>query len=181
MSIFAAIVVVTNIGFTAAYDTDIHCPRWVAYDLEPQMVVKGERKPWSFRPDPQIGPASDGSRFYDCHAGFDRGHLCPSADMCWNTNAQRQTFFFSNVCPQRSGFNRGFWRETEEEVRRLAVSGTVHVVIVPLQFVYTEDVGRDLCFPRKFVKVAYGSFGARVWYAENSQFRTVYLGGNEAK
>jgi len=164
MSFFGIVVVVTNIGFTAGYDTDVRCPRWVAYDLEPHMVVKGKRKPYSFRADPQIGPMSNVEPFYRRTPGaFDRGHLCPSADMCWSTNAQRQTFYFSNVCPQKPSFNRGEWKRTEEEVRRLAESGTVHVVIVPLDFVHADGIGKKWTFPTRFVKVAYGWFGARVW------------------
>jgi len=189
MNLLEAIVVVTNLGFTAGYDTAIHNPRWVAYDLEPHMVVKGKRPSCSFVPDPQIGAASDGEPFYRAVSGFDRGHLCPSADMAWNADAQRETFYYSNICPQRHALNAGAWLKTEEEVRKLAASGTVHVVVVPLDFwapvrdsakdegrsanngtdnssVGTShlDLGTSLYSrPTRFVKVAYGSFGARVW------------------
>jgi len=163
ISIVAAIVVVTNIGFTAGYDTDIHNPRWVAYDLEPQMVVEGKRPSCSFVADPQIGSASDASPFYSSIKGFDRGHLCPSADMAWSADAQRETFYFSNICPQRHALNAGPWLDTEKEVRRLAASGTVHVVIIPLDFWSSETLGPSWARPTRFIKVAYGAFGARVW------------------
>lgn len=155
--------VVTNLGFTAGYDKSIHCPRWVAYDLKPEMVVKGSRPNCAFRPDPQIGAASDAEPFYRSVPGFDRGHLCPSADMAYSPDAQRETFYYSNVCPQRHALNAGEWLATEEEVRRLAASGTVHVVIVPLDFWYSEKTGPAYARPTRFVKVAYGAFGAKVW------------------
>jgi len=177
ISILSALVVVTNLGFTAGYDTSIHNPRWVAYDLEPHMVVKGQRPKCSFKPDPQIGAASDGEPFYREMHGFDRGHLCPSADMAWNEEAQRQTFYYSNICPQRHALNAGGWKDTEDEVRRLAESGTVHVVVVPLNFwapvddsssrgkdaASTRDSASTFARPTRFVKVAWGDFGARVW------------------
>jgi len=161
--------VVTNLGFTAGYDTAIHNPRWVAYEITPQMIVKGQRPKCSFKPDPQIGAASDGEPFYREMQGFDHGHLCPSADMAWNEEAQRQTFYYSNICPQRHALNAGEWKETEEEVRRLAASGTVHVVVVPLDFwepvdwVTRQDSASTFARPTRFVKVAWGDFGARVW------------------
>jgi len=182
ISILSALVVVTNLGFTAGYDTSIHNPRWVAYDLEPHMVVNGQRPKCAYVADPKIGQASDGSAFYRAVPGFDRGHLCPSADMAWNANAQRETFYYSNICPQRHSLNAGEWLDTEEEVRRLAASGTVHVVIVPLDFwapvdsassqrqkddgtsyQTRQDAASTYARPTRFVKVAYGSFGARVW------------------
>ena len=163
MTLLATLMVVTNLGFTAGYDTGVRNPRWVAYDLTPQMVVKGSRPNCAFRADPKIGAASDAESFYKAFSGFDRGHLCPSADMAANPGAQRETFYYSNVCPQRHSLNAGPWLESEEDVRRLAQSGTVHVVIVPLDFWQPESKGREFSRPTRFVKVAWGAFGAKVW------------------
>lgn len=177
MSIIAAIVVVTNIGFTAAFDTCKRHPAWVAYDLDPSKVVAAERKSIRFRPDPRI-PLEDEDGLelgykYAAEVGWDRGHLVPAADMNWNTNALKQTYYFSNVCPMASRVNRGVWRETEDEVRQLARSGTVHVVVFPLYDKgYWEcaigPAGRS-SFPHSFVKVAYGWFGVRYWKVDNER------------
>jgi endonuclease G len=34
------------------------------------------------------------------NSGFDKGHLCPAADMEFNVNAYNETFLTSNIAPQ---------------------------------------------------------------------------------
>jgi len=168
---FAAIVVVTNIGFTAAFDTNLHVPAWVAYDLDPSKIVRAERATIPFAPDPRV-PDSD-LRPYFNGSGYDRGHLCPAADMNWNTNALKETYYFSNIAPQVPSVNRGVWLDTENYVRRLAASWTVHVVIVPHVPLRPDFGGKKyMAVPDGFYKIVYGAFGARVWYVENAEPKT---------
>lgn len=161
MIVLAAIVVVTNIGFVAAFDTDLKCPSWVAYDIDPSKIVRAERAPIQFRPDPRI-PGTDLATFY--RGAYDRGHMAPAADFNWDENALRQTYYFSNIAPQVPSVNRGEWRLIEKHIRHLASSGLVHVVTIP---VFTNTTSIDVSVPSSFYKVAYGSFGARVWFVEN--------------
>jgi len=165
IALLASIVVVTNIGFTAAYDTVRLCPAWVAYDLEPAKVVKADRKPIPFRYDARIPETGEVGQLYEVIGQyFDRGHLCPAADMNWDTNALKQTYLFSNIAPMRASVNRGAWRKTEDEVRRLAQSGTVHIVCFPI-----HSGNSRFMIPSAFVKVAYGDFGVRFWQVSNEE------------
>jgi endonuclease G len=50
-------------------------------------------------------------------SGYDRGHLCPSADRTQSTAMNRQTFMYSNMSPQVSAFNQGIWGMLETKVR----------------------------------------------------------------
>jgi endonuclease G len=50
-------------------------------------------------------------------SGYDRGHLCPSADRTQSTAMNRQTFMYSNMSPQVSAFNQGIWGTLETKVR----------------------------------------------------------------
>jgi len=158
----AAIVIVTNIGFVAAFDTDLKCTAWVSYDLDPSKVVKAERAAIPFAPDPRL-PSSDVGGFY-AHSGYDRGHLAPAADFNWSTNALRETYYFSNIAPQVPSVNRGEWRRIETAVRSLASSGLVHVVTIPI---FTNATSTAVAVPASFYKVVYGAFGAKVWCVEN--------------
>jgi len=169
LALLASIVIVTNIGFTVGYDTDKHNPCWVAYDLEPNEVVKAERRSIGFVADPRIEGSDMTEDYKAASHRWDRGHLAPAADFNWSTNALRQTYYFSNVCPMTQKLNRGEWRKTEDEVRRLAESGTVHVVIFPKYEGWYAPVGR-MRFPTSFVKVAYGWFGVRMWNLENKDW-----------
>ncbi|MBR1768071.1 MAG: DNA/RNA non-specific endonuclease, partial [Prevotella sp.] len=61
---------------------------------------------------------SDGT-FFDPFwgSGYDHGHICPSADRQYSKEANRQTFFLTNMQPQRNVFNAGIWAEMEQQVR----------------------------------------------------------------
>lgn len=151
MSILASIIVITNIGFTVAYDTDVQGPCWCDYEINRDKIVKAERPSFSFKRDERVSTNDVITMFL----GYDRGHLAPAADFQWNQDALRQTFLMSNVCPMSRKLNRGEWRKTEDEVRKLAQSNTVKVII------WAEyDCGK---IPTAFNKVAYGGFGIRYW------------------
>lgn len=165
-SLYAAVVVVTNLGFTAAYDTDLRNPLWVQYDLEPSEVVQSPRAAIPFRHDPRV-PNTDNALDY-ARSGYDRGHLAPAADFNWNRQALAETYLFSNICPMHPNLNRGRWSENEAEVRRLATSttSTVHVLIIPI-FNQTNRIG-NVTIPSAFLKIAYGPFGSKTWYEQNN-------------
>lgn len=50
-------------------------------------------------------------------SGYDHGHICPSADRQYSSEANRQTFFLTNMQPQRNVFNAGVWSAMEQQVR----------------------------------------------------------------
>ena len=50
-------------------------------------------------------------------SGYDHGHICPSADRQYSKEANRQTFFLTNMQPQRNTFNAGVWAAMEQQVR----------------------------------------------------------------
>ena len=50
-------------------------------------------------------------------SGYDRGHLVPAGDMAFNEEAMSETFYMSNMSPQKRNFNGGIWRELEETTR----------------------------------------------------------------
>ena len=50
-------------------------------------------------------------------SGMDRGHLVPAGDLKWSTDAMRQSFLLTNVCPMHKALNEGGWAKLEEKVR----------------------------------------------------------------
>lgn len=172
IQVLAAIVIVTNAAYTAAFDTVTRCPAWVSYDLEPGEVVVTNRAAIPFRADPRI-PESDVAADY-AGSGYDRGHMAPAADFNFDRKALEETYYFSNVCPQAPIINRGEWAEIEREVRKLAASGTVHVVVYPehMPDCITDRIGR-VKVPWAFHKVAWGWFGIKYWIVVNGGLKSV--------
>ena len=50
-------------------------------------------------------------------SGYDRGHMVASADRLNSKEANMQTFFLSNMHPQKNAFNAGIWEKMEEKLR----------------------------------------------------------------
>ncbi|MAT53391.1 MAG: DNA/RNA endonuclease [Saprospirales bacterium] len=148
--------IITHRYYALSYCEEHELAEWVAYELLGDRL----RQPWvkrtnDFREDPKIKTGTSDSRDFR-GPEFDRGHLVPAADMAFNDTAMSQTFFMSNISPQRSGFNKGVWRELEELTRDWAkkfdhlyvVSGPVFTSSNP------EQVGRnDVSVPDAFFKV----------------------------
>ena len=56
-----------------------------------------------------------------------------AGDMKWSIQAELESFYFSNMSPQRPGFNRGIWKVLEGVVRGFAYSeGSVFVITGPV-------------------------------------------------
>lgn len=114
----SALVRIYHRAYTVAFQTHWHQPRWVAYQLTRTEVGGGEPRR-KFTPDPAIASMTALDAYYK-NSGFDRGHLAPAADMAFDNEAMKQSFYFSNVSPQVPSFNRGIWKQLEERVRSWA-------------------------------------------------------------
>lgn len=109
--------VVRHTYFVLSYNEDHEQSEWVAYELTRDRLNENwAERPNTFRPDPDVRTESATPRDYS-GSGYDKGHLCPAADMAFNEQAIDETFFMSNMSPQAGAFNGGVWRELEECTR----------------------------------------------------------------
>jgi endonuclease G len=142
-------------GFDLAYNESYEQASWVAYVLTRAEVESGtEPRSGNFRPDPSISSGSAALSDYR-GSGYDRGHLAPAGDMKWNVEAMSESFLLSNMSPQDPSFNRGIWRELEEQVRRWAVEKeSLYVVTGPvLSSVYSTIGENEVGVPAYYFKV----------------------------
>jgi endonuclease G len=111
------------------YDEAFEQARWVAHVIPPEVLTGTVFRSNDFRPDPKVPTGSaveedyflkflqpDSSYKYDGF-GFDRGHLAPSADFRWSAKALSESYYYSNMSPQRPEFNRESWATVEDRVR----------------------------------------------------------------
>jgi endonuclease G, mitochondrial len=61
--------------------------------------------------------------------GFDRGHLCPSADRTASAEDNNETFLMTNMVPQAPDNNRIVWKALEEYERVLVTQGNELYII----------------------------------------------------
>lgn len=127
---------ITHPGHMLVYDERHEQAKWVAHIAVPDLIAGNLARIDSFLPDPQVRTGTAVTADY-WNSGFDRGHLVPSADMRWNYDALKATYYYSNVCPQRPELNRGAWADLEDWVRRYVNHSKRRV------FVVTGPVLRD--------------------------------------
>lgn len=98
-------------------------PNWAAWQVIVSDLGKAERKD-DFRPDPDIPkgcPRVTPSDF--TRSGYDKGHLCPSADRTSDDETNSATFLMTNMIPQTGDNNRGPWERLESYTRDLVKEG----------------------------------------------------------
>ena len=111
--------VVDHTYYRLSYAEKHEQAEWVAYWLTPLMIEGKAKRKNDFREDPFITTGSASLADYK-GSGFDRGHLAPAADFKFDTRAMSESFYMSNMSPQRPSFNRGVWKRLEERVREWA-------------------------------------------------------------
>jgi len=72
-----------------------------------------------FAQDPLLANETDLTNDYIA-SGFDRGHMSPAADnQCSGAEPLKESFYFSNISPQKASLNRGDWKSLEMKTRDL--------------------------------------------------------------
>ncbi|MBR6182612.1 MAG: DNA/RNA non-specific endonuclease [Prevotella sp.] len=111
-----------GVNYILEWDCQKKSQRWSCYTLDrsnsPKNVSRyyagnGEPQyPW----DPDIPSAYTFSSDPYYRSGYDHGHICPSYDRLNSREANIQTFYMSNMQPQRNVFNAGIWLKMENIV-----------------------------------------------------------------
>ena len=118
--------------YSLCYRESYEQAEWSAYCLTEEELVKNAKRSDDFRADPEITTGSATPADYK-KSGYDRGHLSPAADFAFDEKAMSETFYMSNMSPQKGGLNRGIWKDLEAEVRLWAKNfGRVYVVSGPI-------------------------------------------------
>ncbi len=111
--------------FTICYNSETLNPNWVAWHLAASDLGDADRAD-SFRPDTELPAGWYAVRKNDykfTYYGFDRGHICPSADRTANTEDNSMTFLMTNMVPQAPDNNRIVWVALEKFEREQVLAG----------------------------------------------------------
>lgn len=109
-------------GYALSFNPSYKIANWVAYELTDERVTtKKSNRFDKFLLDPAIRGGTAMNEDYT-RTGYDRGHLVPAGDMKWSAKAMRESFYLSNIVPQKPKLNRGIWKELEERARAWAVT-----------------------------------------------------------
>lgn len=118
----------TGVNYSVEWDIQKMAQRWSCYQMYANISY-GNVSRYSVSPKGALTPDSqypndifliNNYQFTDdpyWNSGYDHGHICPSADRLGAYEANYQTFFLTNMQPQRNAFNAGIWEKMEGQIR----------------------------------------------------------------
>lgn len=129
-----------GINYSVEWDCSKKAQRWSCYEMyNSNSVTNWKRSYWydtEWNGDPFQEDTSIPAQYRTTLAmyrgtGYNRGHLCPSADRLESKEANEQTFYLSNMQPQLYALNGGIWEVMENQVRtwnKTSFRDTLYVV-----------------------------------------------------
>ena len=154
------------------YDEAHEQPKWVMHVITSDIIRGTVFRSNNFMEDPKVASGtaveadyflkelqSDSTYIYD-DFGFDRGHLASSADFRWSEKALQESYFYSNMSPQRASFNREAWAQVESWLRSYVYGNpTTQLVVFTAPILHDklsviERGVNQISIPEEFIKVA---------------------------
>jgi len=147
--------VIHHDGFSLCYNEKYEQAEWVAYVLTRTMLKQKNvpRTDW-FEEDPKVETGS--ATYFDYKgSGYTRGHLVPAADMAHSKKTMRESFYMSNISPQKHAFNAGIWHELEKQIRQWVYDKeALYIVTGPVLRDIRQYVGKNrVGIPMYFYKI----------------------------
>ena len=161
-----------GINYTVEWDPQKKAQRWSAYQMDSRTLEKNASRYTSQNNQYPHDPLLQNIYYLsqDCYwnSGFDHGHMCPSADRLYSTEANYQTFFLTNMQPQYKAFNGSLsgsdkykndwspWYRLETQVRSWAASQATETLYVVKGGTIEDDqilptkVKGEMCVPKYF-------------------------------
>lgn len=146
--------------YTLSYNEKFEQAEWVAYELKKENLKNRDYKRPYFIEDPKVKTGSADWRNYK-NSGYDKGHLCPAADMEFDENAYHDTFYTSNISPQKHDFNSGIWNRLEQKTRYWAEKyNDIYVVTGGILSDSDKKIGTEkVSVPKYFYKIILAKSG----------------------
>lgn len=166
---FGNTTIVAREGYVLEHSARDKIPLWVCEEVNQHQVSGSLRrpKPEPFAPEPKLTKGRRAELADYKRSKYDRGHQAPSADQTVDPRLQAETYFLSNMAPQRGELNQKIWKHLEENVREIAkTNGPIYVTTGPMFIDEAEDdahtadgyvehaiIGNGVAVPTHFFKV----------------------------
>ncbi|AQQ69678.1 Nuclease precursor [Limihaloglobus sulfuriphilus] len=148
-------ILLENIGYKAGYSESRKCPLWAAYFLDINRNMEYGKRPSRFKSDTRTNSQLTHNDY--THSGFDRGHMAPNYGIgkTAGREAQLETFYMSNICPQVPAHNQQIWRKLEELTANTYSTryGRIWVITGPVFDSNTQRLESGVEIPDAFYKI----------------------------
>lgn len=121
---------INHLAYSLVYSEQHEQAKWVSHIIISDIIDGKVKRSNNFRKDPLVKTESASEKDYFLKYkdektgkykydgfGYDRGHLAPSADFRWSSEALSESYFYSNMSPQLADFNRKKWADLEGLLR----------------------------------------------------------------
>lgn len=136
-------IYIKHFAYSLVFNSNNKQADWVAYKLNSYQLNKNFKRTNKFIVDKLVplGTATNADYY---KSGYDKGHLAPAADMTWNKQAMKESFYLSNISPQLPDFNRGIWKKLEKHVREWAkIYDSIYVCTGPIFINTIKSIGAN--------------------------------------
>ncbi|MEI7812935.1 MAG: DNA/RNA non-specific endonuclease [Ignavibacteria bacterium] len=147
--------IISHVAYSLSFIDEYKEPEWVAYKLSRDMLNGPNKRADKFTTDPEVLTGSSSPEDFS-GSGYDRGHLCPAADMNSSPVFMQECFYMSNMSPQNPSFNRGIWSKLEKTVRLWADEDSlIYITTGPVFSANMPYIGKTnkVAVPPEFYKV----------------------------
>jgi DNA/RNA endonuclease G (NUC1) len=128
-------------------------PNWVSWDLTTADVGGSGRSSFIVDTNLPVGFYQVLTTDYS-GSGYDRGHMCPSADRTITTADNQELFYMSNMIPQAPDNNQGVWASFESYCRTLASAGNEVLIIAGPSSFAGSTIATGVAIPGYTWKIA---------------------------
>lgn len=146
--------VVLHNNYVLSYHEKHEQAEWVFYELKNRKESNANFERPFFIFDPKVKTQSADYRNYK-NSGYDKGHLCPAGDMKFSKEAFDETFYTSNISPQKNEFNAGVWNRLEQKARYWSQKyDNIYVVTGGVLTEGLRTIGKEsVSVPKYFYKI----------------------------
>ena len=142
----------SNKYYAVSYNRQKAIANWVSWRLVKNSFGDASRQN-DFRPNQNLPNGWTQITPYDYSgSGFDRGHLCPSADRSSSIEGNSTTFLMTNIAPQTHDLNTGPWEKLETYSRSLAKRNNT-LYIITGQYGDDGKLRNKLTIPTNYWKI----------------------------
>ena len=159
--------------YSLSYDEEHEQAEWVHYKLDSTMLKgKEKRENYRFKEDTKDSITSSSTDYDYQKYKYEKGHLAPFADMKMDSTSASESFYMFNISPQKKDFNRGEWRELEDNVRSLAKKNKLYITTGGVLKSGLNKIGKKN-------KVSVPEFFYKIIYDTKNEEMTAYLMPNK--
>ncbi|OFX20937.1 MAG: hypothetical protein A2033_19700 [Bacteroidetes bacterium GWA2_31_9] len=154
--------VIFHSAMALCYDDDNMQAKWVSHIITPDIIDGKTGRTNDFRIDTLVKNRGSATKDDYWNSGYDRGHLAPSADFRWSRKALSESYYYSNMSPQKPELNRERWAELEGKIRQYVTNYNeqVYVVTGGILTGELEKIGKNkVSVPKLYFKIVLDNEG----------------------